>query len=43
MDKDAPKLPKIEDGPFALHPHDWLACLVLRQEAENLIQGEAEK
>jgi hypothetical protein len=26
------------DRPLGLHPHDWLACLLLRREVEDLLK-----
>ncbi len=40
IDHEAPKLPKVWPGLFALHPHDWLACQLLRREAEGLLKGD---
>jgi tetratricopeptide (TPR) repeat protein len=39
LDQEAPKQPKQAPGLFALHPHDWLAGLLLRREAEALLGG----
>jgi Flp pilus assembly protein TadD len=41
IEQDAPKLPKQWSSAFPMHPHDWLAGLLLRREAEALRKGTA--
>jgi hypothetical protein len=40
MDEKAPQLRNHPQGVFVLHPHDWLACLILRAEAEELLEND---
>jgi formylglycine-generating enzyme required for sulfatase activity len=37
LTETAPRLPGVYGSPFPMHPHDWLGCQVLRQEADRAL------
>jgi hypothetical protein len=42
VDRDRAVPPKGAPTSLGMHPHDWMAWLLLRREAEALITGESE-